>query len=138
MSRIMRSTSMVILIWAAVFISQGMAFAQDGSQQAPGRLAGGGDFQPITDQDIQMMRKDIRSQRKQLISANMKLTDAEAEEFWPVYKEYISELVAINGAKYALIKQYVQTSGVLSDAEAESAVKQWIRIDQSVADLRMK
>ena len=85
-----------------------------------------------------MMRKDIRSQRKQLISANMKLTDAEAEEFWPVYKEYISELVAINGAKYALIKQYVQTSGVLSDAEAESAVKQWIRIDQSVADLRMK
>jgi len=129
---------MVILIWAAVFISQGMAFAQDGSQQAPRRLAGGGDFQPIADQDIQMMRKDIRSQRKQLISANMKLTDAEAEKFWPVYKDYISELVAINGAKYALIKQYVQTSGVLTDAEAESAVKQWIRIDQSVADLRMK
>ena len=138
MSILMRTTSVVILIWAAAIISQGMAFAQDSSQQAPRRLTAGDDFQPITDQDIQMMRKDIRSQRKQLIAANMKLTDTEAEKFWPVYEEYISELVAINGAKYALIKQYVQTSGVLTDPEAESAVKQWIRIDQSVADLRMK
>ena len=42
----------------------------------------------------------------------------------------------INDAKYALIKQYVQNRGVLSDAEAESAVNQWVGVDQSVANLR--
>ena len=83
-------------------------------------------------------RKDIRSQRKQIIAANMKLTDTEAEKFWPVYEQYISELVKINGTKYALIKQYVQNGGSLTDSEAESAVKQWVDIDQSVAGLRMK
>jgi len=95
-------------------------------------------YQPITDEDIQMMRKDIRSQRKQIIAANMKLSDAESEKFWPVYEQYISELVKINGVKYDLIKRYVQTGGALTDPEAESAAKQWVEIDQSVAELRMK
>ena len=40
------------------------------------------DFQTPTDEQIQMLRKDIRAQRKQLIAANMKLTGAEAEKFW--------------------------------------------------------
>jgi hypothetical protein len=38
--------------------------------------------------DIQFLRQDIRSQKKQLIAANMQLTDAEAGRFWPVYDAY--------------------------------------------------
>ena len=66
------------------------------------------------------------------------LTDAEAEKFWPVYEQYVSELVQINHAKYDLIKQYVQTGGALTDGEAENAASQWANVDRSVADLRMK
>ena len=46
------------------------------------------------------MRKDIRSMRKQLVAANLKLTDTEATKFWPVYDQYIAELVTINNTKY--------------------------------------
>jgi hypothetical protein len=92
----------------------------------------------ITDEDIQMLRKDIRAQRKDLVAVNMKLTPEEAEKFWPVYDQYVAELVNNNNKKYALIKQYVQTGGVLTDAEAENAVKQWISVDESVAALRSK
>jgi len=96
------------------------------------------DFQLITDEDIQMLRKDIRSQRKQFIAANLKLTDTEAEKFWPVYEQYISDLVTINDTKYALIKQNVQNRGALTDDEAETAVSQWVSLDQSVAELRKR
>lgn len=116
---------------------QNMACAQDAVPRVTSKPVGD-DFQPITDDDIQMMRKDIRSQRKQIIAVNMKLTDSEAEKFWPVYEQYVSELVSINGAKYALVKQYVETRGVLTDAEAETAVNQWVRVDQSVAELRKR
>lgn len=116
---------------------QNMACAQDAAPRVTSKPVGD-DFQPITDDDIQMMRKDIRSQRKQIIAVNMKLTDSEAEKFWPVYEQYVSELVSINGAKYALVKQYVETRGVLTDAEAEAAVNQWVGVDQSVAELRKK
>jgi hypothetical protein len=114
------------------------AFAQDAPPIEAGRPAGNIGYQPITDEDIQLMRKDIRSQRKQIIAANMKLSDAEAEKFWPVYNQYIADLSKINDSKYALIKQYVQNRGVLSDAEAEGAVNQWVGVDQSVAELRKK
>jgi hypothetical protein len=94
--------------------------------------------QPITDADIQMLRKNLRSERKQVIAANMKLTDTEAEKFWPLYDQYISELVTNNNLKYDLIKQYVQQQGNLTDSQADAAVKQWIQVDESVAQLRLK
>ena len=92
----------------------------------------------LTDDDIQVIRKDIGSQRKQVIAANMKLTDVEAERFWPVYEQYVSELAKISDPKFTLLKQYVQVGGALTDTEAENAVKQWMDSDQSVVQLRMK
>ena len=127
-----------LMVMALLLFPRATALAQNAAPQAPRQLNASDDFQPITDADIQMMRKDIRSQRKQIIAANMKLTDAEAEKFWPVYDQYVSELVQINGTKYALIKQYVQTGGALTDAEADSAVNGWVDVDQSVAELRRK
>jgi hypothetical protein len=94
--------------------------------------------QPISDSDIQLLRTNLRSERKQVIAANMQLTDAEAVKFWPIYDQYISELVANNNKKYDLIKQYVQQQGNLTDVQADAAVKQWIAVDESVAQLRLK
>lgn len=116
---------------------QRMAGAQDAAPRVISKPVGD-DFQPITDEDIHLMRKDIRSQRKQIIAANLKLTDAEAEKFWPVYEQYISDLVNINGTKYALIKRYVETGGALTDTEAEASTSQWVGVDQSVAELRKR
>ena len=118
-------------------LHQNIACAQNAAPKVTSKPVGD-DFQTITDEHIRMMRKDIRSQRKQIIAANMKLTDSEAEKFWPVYEQYVSDLVNINGTKYALIKQYVETRGVLTDAEAETAVDQWVGVDQSVAELRKR
>jgi len=125
------------LVIALLLVPHGITHAQNATSNMRAKPVAD-DFQPITDEDIQMMRKDIRSQRKQIIAANMKLTDAEAEKFWPVYEQYVSDLVDINGKKYALIKQYVETRGVLTDNEAESSVSQWVSVDQSVAELRKR
>jgi hypothetical protein len=46
--------------------------------------------------------------------------------------------VKTNNTKYALIKQYVQASGSLTDDQADAAVKQWLGVDQSVTQLRTK
>jgi hypothetical protein len=139
MTGTIRLLSLAALIVTMVLaLAQKTLLAQNAPSSSPRRLSAGDDFQPITDTDIQMMRKDIRSQRKQIIAANMRLTDTEAEKFWPVYEQYVSELVQINGTKYNLIKQFVQTAGALTDEQADSSVKQWVGVDQSVAELRMK
>lgn len=123
------------LLITAMTLCAGVNFAQGQTSNPSGQPAqqGGG----VSDQDIMMLRKNLRSQRKQIIAANMKLTEAEAEKFWPLYDRYVSDLVKINGAKYDLIQQYVQAQGNLTDAQADSAVKQWIGVDKSVNDLRL-
>ena len=129
---ILSLTLTLLLVGPVAAVAQeqaGKPDAQAGANQQP---------PPITDADIQMLRKNLRSERKQVIAANMKLTDAEAEKFWPVYEQYVSELVKNNNLKYDLIKQYVQQQGNLTDVQADAAVKQWIQVDESVAQLRLK
>jgi len=125
------------LVMSLFLFPQSFASAQTATPHITSRPVADND-QTITDEDIQILRKDIRSQRKQIIAANMNLSDSEAEKFWPVYEQYVSDLVKLNGTKYDLIKQYIQTKGALSDTEAEAAVDQWVSVDQSVGELRKK
>ena len=85
----------------------------------------------ISDQDLDLLRKDLRSQRKQLIAANLKLTDDEATKFWPVYDQYVSELISINDRKFALIQEYADNFGKLTNEQALSFVRRWLDADVS-------
>ncbi len=126
------------LILALLVFCSIVARAQDKTIKPDSQASSDQKDQLISDDDIQMLRKNLRSERKQVIAANMKLTDTEAEKFWPVYDRYIAELVTNNNTKYELIKQYVQQRGNLTDAQADAAVNQWIQVDESVAQLRLK
>jgi hypothetical protein len=92
--------------------------------------------QTTVDQDVDLLRKDVRSQKKQIIAANLQLTDAEAEKFWPVYDQYTAELVKVNDAKYAAIKEYAQNYGTLTDERAISLTKQILAVDGQATQLR--
>ena len=116
------------------FLFGEVCLAQNNSAQTPqpGQQNGSS-----IDEEIAMLRSDLRSNRKQVIAANMKLTDAEAEKFWPVYDQYVNELVNINNAKYALIKEYLQNTN-MTEEQADSMTKRWLGVDESVVQLRLK
>jgi hypothetical protein len=133
-----RNLLVATLVITALGIVGPAVYAQDTKPPDAAKPAPAEAPRPISDEDIQLLRKDIRAQRKQVIAANLSLTPSEAEKFWPVYDQYVAELVSNNDKKYALIKQYVQTGGVLTDAQAEAAVRQWVAVDESVAALRLK
>ncbi|HXC97193.1 MAG TPA: hypothetical protein VNU92_15945 [Edaphobacter sp.] len=115
---------------ATVMILTGGASAQQAASNPPD--------QSKIDQDIDLMRKDIRSEKKQLIAANLQLTDTEATKFWPIYDQYTAELVKINDAKYSAIKEYAANYNTLTDEKALSLSRQILGVDESVAQLRLK
>lgn len=92
----------------------------------------------INDKTIQLMRQDIRSQRKQIVAANLSLTDEEATKFWPLYDKYVAETIKLNDTRYSLIKEYADNFANMSDAQADSFIKRWIATDESVSQLRTK
>ena len=130
----------------AGFLSGGKGLAQNAVSQPAQPVAStqdakpapSEDFQTPSDEQIQLLRKDIRAQRKQLIAANMKLTGAEAEKFWPIYETYVDELVNVNHTKYELLKQYSANYDTMTEEQAQSSVAKWISVDESVAQLRLK
>ena len=92
----------------------------------------------ISNQDLDLLRKDLRSKRKQLIAQNLKLTDAEATKFWPVYDQYVSELIGINDKKFGLIQDYADNWGKLTNEQSLSFIRQWLDSDIATAQLRQK
>jgi hypothetical protein len=92
----------------------------------------------VSDQDIRLMRKDVRSQKKQIIAVNLGLTDAEAMKFWPIYDQYTSEAAKINDSKLLLIKEYADKLATLTDAQAQSIMERWTAADDAVLQLRIK
>ena len=124
------------LILSGFLFAGEVLFAPNVTAQAAQPAAGPGSGSSI-DQEIAMLRSDLRSNRKQVIAANMPLTDVEAEKFWPVYDQYVSELVQINNAKYALVKEYLQSAS-MTEQQADSISKRWLAVDESVVQLRLK
>lgn len=94
--------------------------------------------QASLDQDVALLRQDVRSQKKQIIASNLQLTDAEASKFWPVYDQYTAEVTKLGDQKYALIKEYAQGYGTLTNDQALSLIKQSLALDEEAAQLRSK
>jgi hypothetical protein len=125
----MKKTMVAVLMLAgATLVKSGVLFAQAQATAQAG----------VTDKDVQLLRQDVRSQKKQIVAANMQLTDAEAEKFWPVYDQYTAEVTKLGDTRVALIKQYAQNYDTLTDAQANDLMQKWGGLEESVAQLRLK
>ena len=108
--------------------------AQDPSSQP----AAASSAEAFTNQQFALLLKDIRSIKKQVIAANLTLTDSEATKFWPVYEQYSAEFAKINDTRAALVKEYSDEYGTQTDEQADSLVRRWLDVDIAAAQLRQK
>src|SRR5260370_32709771 len=119
-----KKTLIVATVFAGISLMGGnTALAQD-----PG----------ILDDDIKLFRKDLRSLKKQIIAANMSLSDTEAQQFWPIYDQYTAELVAITDKKYTLLSDYAQNYSTITGEEADTYINGRAAVEESVMKLRQK
>jgi soluble lytic murein transglycosylase-like protein len=92
----------------------------------------------IKSQDLDLLRKDLRAMRKQLIAQNLRLTEDEAAKFWPVYDQYIKELITINDRKFAVIQDYADNFGKMTNDQSLLFIRQWLDADIAQTQLRQK
>ena len=130
----MTTKNLLSISLASILILTGTTRGQSSAQTPSNPPA-----QNTVDQDVDLLRKDIRSQKKQIIAANLQLSDAEAVKFWPLYDQYTAELVKINDAKYGVIKEYANTfNSSLTDEHALALTRNLLTVDQQAAQLRLK
>ena len=94
--------------------------------------------QPNPNDFVELLRKDVRSQKKQIIAENMGLSDAEAEKFWPIYDRYAAELSRIYDTKLALLNDYAENYTSMTGEQAENYIRKRADVEESIMQLRLK
>jgi hypothetical protein len=133
-----RMLLVTLLLAAGLLAAQEPAPAPKAQQTAPATSGTTVTREQADEANIQLMREDIRAERKKIVAANMPLTATEATKFWPLYDQYIGETIKINDSRYALIKEYAQNYSGITDAQADSYIKRWVTLDGDNAQLRVK
>jgi Spy/CpxP family protein refolding chaperone len=137
----MQKASIYALLVIAGVLSAGSAsmFAQE-SQKPVAQDVSDADAPPhsLSDQDIEMMRADLRAQRKQIVAQNMNLTPDEATKFWPIFEQYRKEAIKPNDERWAVIKDYAANSSTMTDAQAYNYIKRLAAVDEELIALRLR
>lgn len=133
----MKKTAFAVLAFIALSVVGSTRVIAQSEAAQPAAATGGSD-DAFSDQQMALLRKDIRTIKKQLIAANLTLTDGQATKFWPVYEQYSAEFGKINETRSAVIKEYADGYGQLTDEQADNLIRRWLDTDIAAAQLRQK
>ena len=67
---------------------------------------------------VELLRSDLRTQKVAIITEVMGFTEAEDKAFWPIYREYDTEMSRLGDERIAMIKEYANVFASLSDPQA--------------------
>ena len=98
--------------------------------------------QALNDQDTQtymdLMRKDLRTQKQSLVDQAMGLEAAQKAQFWTIYEGYQKELDAIWDQRVANIEKYAENFDRMTDSIADELASTMLNIEGQRTALRKK
>ena len=112
------------LIITLFFLSITSIFAQDINKQ---------DFNSYY---IELLRSDIKTQAKFIVSQTMKFSEEDASVFWPIYKEYEIELDKLGDKRLANIKDFVNNYDKMTDQKADKIIDQAFNYQKERLELK--
>lgn len=118
-------TNVRLIVVLSVLLASSGALAQTAATSDTG-----------TDTDIALLRSDVQAQRTDVVAHTMQLSDADAKNFWPLYREYSTKEQAIGDQRVSAIKDYAGQYDAMTDAQADGLVVRMMKFDQSRTQLR--
>jgi hypothetical protein len=90
------------------------------------------------DQAIADLRAEAGKDRRDIVKANMLLTNSEGAIFWPLYDDYRAERNALNDRKAGLVKDFLAKRDTMSQDDAEKLTKQNFELQEDTVKLKEK
>ena len=88
--------------------------------------------------EIELTRAVIQTERQALVAAGLDLTSAEADAFWPLYREYQGQQAILGDSEVKLIMDYSDNYGVMTDEKAKKMLDDWFDIESKDLSLKKK
>ena len=72
---------------------------------------------------IELLRSDIKTQAKFLVSQTMKFSDEDASVFWPIYNEFEMKLDKLGDKRLANIRDFANNYEKMTDQTADKIIE---------------
>jgi hypothetical protein len=87
---------------------------------------------------VDLLRKDVRQQKAEIMGAIMVLSADDAAKFWPIYSEYDADLTRLNDQRVENIKEYARTYNQMTDEKADELIQKSLAYEKQRAELLAK
>jgi len=87
---------------------------------------------------IELMRSDLRTDKRAIITQAMQMSEDQSDKFWPVYKEYEDQLVKLNDERVTLIKDYGAQYNSMTDQSAKDLINRSFKLQEQRTSLLKK
>jgi len=87
---------------------------------------------------IDLLRKDVRQEKAEIMGAVMVLSADDATKFWPIYSEYDAELTKLNDQRVENIKEYARVYNQMTDEKADELIQKSLAYQKQRAELLAK
>jgi hypothetical protein len=87
---------------------------------------------------VELVRKDVRAEKADIISKTMKLDADQAAAFWPIYKAYEAERQTLGDQRLNVIQDLAEHFETLNDAKAKGLLERSFAIEEQRLALERK
>lgn len=87
---------------------------------------------------LELFRSDLRATKIDVLTDALDLTQEQGEAFWPIYRQYEQEYAVLGDRRVALIRDFSEKYGTLTDADAAAIAKESFSIQKERLKLREK
>jgi hypothetical protein len=85
---------------------------------------------------IEVTRSVVTADRKTVVVAAMELTDEEAKDFWPLYREYRSAMDKITDDRVKLVRDYAKLYPNIPEEQAKEMLNTYTSLEQRQVEKR--
>jgi Spy/CpxP family protein refolding chaperone len=78
-----------------------------------------------TRDEIELTRTKVQTERQQIVSDYMKLTDKEAERFWPIYRDYRNDISKVNDRLLRAVESFAKSYDKMTDEQARTLLSEF-------------
>lgn len=104
------------------------------SAQAPASSPSMADIDKLVD----LLRKDVRAQKADILSKTLGLDASQSAAFWPVYKQYEAERQTLGDERYGIIQDFAEHYDTLNDAKAKGLMTRSFALEEKRVALEKK
>ncbi len=76
-------------------------------------------------------RSKIEAQRVAFYTQRMNITPSEAQQFWPIYNEYLEKKNVLASEKRKLTRFYIQNSATMTENDIDVTINKYVQLFKS-------